>query len=468
MTERTNDSKKGIAAVCAANYPPRQRGAADPGLPDSTLRNMRIFCARSGCLLLLFTTLSYLSMASVRAESETPGDAATAASTTSTDFGGDSSIGLGVFSRFPLKISASVQGGYDDNVSTTNNAPLGSGFITSGIAVAYELGTPRTQMTLSSNFGFTYYTELDTDPFEPNLNLSLTLSHKATARLSFNFTGIASYQTEPDFQYGFGTNRRSGNYFFTQDRLGVNYAWAPRFATNTSFGIAAVSYDNLASGFFEDRVEFTIGNEFRFLILPTTNVIAEYRFQVVDYEHANRDSDTHYLLGGFDHAFSPRLNATFRGGAQFVDYKDFPNQDSPYFEGTVNYKLGKDTSLGWNFHYGIEGGDIATNTSRTSFRTGLTGRYDFTARISGSVALYYYHDDYSSSTFPNPIVGLPPVTTPSFNEDSFSVNLSVRYAVTRWLGISAGYDHNEVSSDSVANFRDYSRNRVWGGVNVQF
>jgi hypothetical protein len=296
----------------------------------------------------------------------------------------------------------------------------------------------------------------------------MSLSHKVTARLSLTFQGAASYQTEPDFQYGFGTNRRAGNYFFTQDRFGAQYSWAPRFATNTSFGIAAVQYDNLASGFFEDRVEYTFGNEFRFLVWPTTNLVAEYRFQVEDYNHANRDSDAHYLLGGFDHAFSPRLNASFRGGAQFVDYKDFPDQDSPYFEGNVNYKLGKDTSLGWNFHYGIEGGDIATNTSRTSFRTGLTGRYDFTARISGSLALYYYHDDYSSSTFPNPNPALPPITSPSFNEDSFSVNLAVQYAVTRNLGISAGYDHNEVSSDSVASFRDYSRNRVWGGINFQF
>lgn len=469
MTERANDSKKGIAAVCAANYPPRQRGTAGPGLPDSTLRNMRTFCARSGRLLLLFTTLSYLPMAFVRAESETPGDAATATSTTSTDAGGGNNVGIGMFSRFPLKISASVQGGYDDNVSTTDSAVLGSAFVTSGIALAYELGTPRTQMTLSSNFGFTYYTALNTDPFEPNLNLAVALSHKVTARLTLNFEGAAAYQTEPDFQYGLGTNRRSGNYFFTQDRLGATYLWAPRFATNTSYSFAAVHYDNLASGFFENRVENTFGNEFRFLVWPTTNLIAEYRFQVVSYEHANRDSDTSYLLGGFDHAFNPRLNATFRGGAQLRDYKNFEEQDSPYFEGSVNYKLGKDTSLGWNFHYGIEEGDVATNTSRTSFRTGVNGRYDFTARINASLALYYYHDDYSSSTFPNPLPGpQPPIVTPSFNEDSFSINLALRYAVTRYLGVSAGYDHNEVSSDSAANFRDYSRNRVWGGINVQF
>ncbi|HJT82276.1 MAG TPA: outer membrane beta-barrel protein [Chthoniobacterales bacterium] len=413
-------------------------------------------------------TLACAPVALIQAESETPADTGSAAGGTTAEAGTNDNIGLGIFSRFPINISASVQGGYDDNVTTTNSSQQGSGFITSGIVIGYDLGNPRTNLTLSSNFGFTYYTELESDPFEPNLNLSMTLSHKVTARLTLNFTGAASYQTEPDFQYGFGTNRRAGNYFFTTDRFAATYAWAPRFATNTSYGIVAVQYDNLSAGLFEDRVEHTFGNEFRFLVWPTTNVIGEYRFQIVDYENVNRDSDTHYLLGGFDHAFSPRLAATFRGGAQVREYKNFESQDSPYFEGGLNYKLGKDTAVGWNFHYGIEEGDVITNTSRRSFRTGVQGKHDITARISASMAIYFYHDDYSESTFANPIVGLPPIVTPSFTEDSFAIDLALRYAVTRYLGVQAGYNHNEVTSGQVAGFRDYSRNRIWGGVNVSF
>jgi hypothetical protein len=36
MTELAGNSKKDIAAVCAANYPPSRRGEAGPRLPDST------------------------------------------------------------------------------------------------------------------------------------------------------------------------------------------------------------------------------------------------------------------------------------------------------------------------------------------------------------------------------------------------------------------------------------------------
>ena len=425
---------------------------------------MRTFVARSGRLLLLIAALTSVPKTLVRAEGETPGDAA-ASTAPAVEAGASNNVGLGIFSRFPLNISASVQGGYDDNVSTSSAFERGSAFVSGGLAVAYELGeSPRTTLTFSSHFGFTYYTDIDVDPFEPNLNLAVKLSHKVTPRLTMNFAGVASYQSEPDFQYGFGTNRRSGNYFFTQDTLGVSYSWAPRFATSTSYGIVAVQYDRMAAGLFEDRLEHTFGNEFRFLVWPTTNFVGEYRFQIINYEHAGRDSDTHYLLGGFDHAFSQRLTAGFRGGAQIRDYKDFEDQESPYFEGNLNYRLGKDTSVGWNFHYGIEEGDVATNTSRKSFRTGIQGKHDITARISASFAVYYYHDNYSESTFP----GTPPLVNPAFSEDSFALDLGVNYAVTRYLGVGIGYNHNEVSSESPAVFRDYSRNRVWGGVNFAF
>jgi len=253
-----------------------------------------------------------------------------------------------------------------------------------------------------------------------------------------------------------------------QDKFAANYVWAPRFATNTSIGIVAVQYDDMGAGFFEDRFETIFGNEFRFLLWPTTNLVGEYRFQVVDYAHADRDSTTQYLLAGFDHVFSPRLAATFRGGAQLRSYTEFGDTDSPYFEGNVNYKLGKDTAVGWNFHYGIEEGDVATNTTRKSFRTGLTGKYDITARITASMSLYFYHDNYTESTFANPIVGQPPIVSPAFSENSFAIDLSVRYAINHHLGVSVGYDHNEVTSDQLGGIRDYNRNRFWGGLNFAF
>jgi hypothetical protein len=219
-------------------------------------------------------------------------------------------------------------------------------------------------------------------------------------------------------------------------------------------------------------------------------MVVEYRFEVVNYSHdgevifpatidpitgvqtspavlLQRDSTTHYLLAGFDHAFSSRLSANFRGGAQLRDYENTVGvRTSPYFEGTVNYVLGKDTSVSWNAHYGIEEGDVVFNPTRTTFRTGVQGKHNLTARISASLSIYFDHDDYEGIQVTNPTPPPATVSSPAFTEDAFNIDLALRYAVTRYMGIQTGYDHSEVSSGTAG--RDYSRNRVWGGINVAF
>ena len=79
--------------------------------------------------------------------------------------------------------------------------------------------------------------------------------------------------------------------------------------------------------------------------------------------------------------------------------------------------------------------------------------------------MYYSNDDYEETRTLDPTTGKF-VVNPSFTEDSFNLDLSLRYLVTRYMGIDVGYDHTTVSSGAMN--RDYSRNRVWGGVNVSF
>ena len=129
-------------------------------------------------------------------------------------------------------------------------------------------------------------------------------------------------------------------------------------------------------------------------------MVAEYRFQVISYEHINRDSTTQFILAGFDHAFSSRVVSFSARWCQLRDYQDFGEKDSPYFEGTISYALGKDTSRFLDEPLRDREGDVGLSPTRTTFRTGLQSTHRFTARISGSVNLYYTRDDYDSTTIP--------------------------------------------------------------------
>jgi hypothetical protein len=387
-------------------------------------------------------------------------------------------LGTGKFASFPLKVSVSVRGGYDDNVFLTANDKQESLFTNAAIGLTYEFGGPRTRLSLNAGAGATYYFDRgdgfdnrDIDSFDVNLFVGFSIIHKATPRLTLAASLYASYQSQPDFAtFNASTisiSRQSQDFFFSTNRFSAAYAWAPRFSTVTSYTLAIVDYDDRIISLFQDRFEHTIGNEFRFLVAPTTTLVAEYRFGIVDYNNdVQRDSTSHFLLGGVDHSFSPRLNASARAGVEFRDFEDDNNnilrrgergnRTHPYFEGTVNYAVAQSTSLSWTNRYSLEQPDVPEAPSRSTFRTGLSVRHAFTPRIVAGANLAYQHDDYEGTS-----------SIPGFTEDAFDISLSVRYALTRNLSLEAGYHHTQVISDE-ALFREFARNRYYIGATFSF
>lgn len=399
-------------------------------------------------------------------------------------------VGTGNFSQLPFRVTATVRTGYDDNVNTASFDRQESGFVNGNVGISYDFGSPRTQLSLQAGGGATYYwdkprNQINDQDYDVSGYLGLSLKHRASARLTFDVTAYASYQTEPDFSLAMGLNRRTSNFFYTQDKFSTTYMWTPRFATVTSYTLGRLQYEDDAIGLFEDRFENTFGNEFKFLLWPTTSLVMEYRFQLINYDHEgdvigvspgpfglpifnmlDRDSYTHFALAGIDHSFSPRMSASVRGGAQFRQYPDAEagvedSTTSPYFETAVNYALGKTTSLSWTNRYGIEEGDVLFNPRETTFRTGLRGNHSITPRVSAEVGAYYEHDDYDSIDRPGFFND-----SAAFTEEAFDLALILRFAITRYLNIEGGYNHTEVWSDIAA--REYSRNRFWGGLNVVF
>lgn len=385
-----------------------------------------------------------------------------------------SDLGLGKFASFPFHVSVSVRGGYDDNVNLTKFNTQDSFFTNVGLGVSYQFGSPRTQINLTSNASFTYYFDRqdqfsgNSDDFDVNVSVGLGISHKITPRLTVTANMYLTYQSQPDFQTFNNSNinfsRQSQNFFFTVNKFSLGYAWTPRFSTVSSYTIGYTDYDNDVVSVFQDRFEHTIGNEFRFLVLPTTTAVAEYRFGIVDYTDSdNRNSTSHYLLAGVDHSFSPRLNISARAGVEFREYCDNGlfganggDQTSPYGEFTLNYAIAQNTALSWTNRYSIEQSDVPQLISRQTYRTAVSLRHNFTSRIVVGLNIAYQHDDYDGNVF-----------TAGFEEDSFDLSLSARYAITRNWAIDAGYTHTEVISDANL-FREYSRNRYYLGATFTF
>lgn len=372
-----------------------------------------------------------------------------------------SNLGTGNFAKSPFHVSVAVREGYDDNIYTTTNSRVGSFFTNASAILDYTFGSPRTRFDLQAVAGgsYYYYRPFGQD-YDVNTSLTLGLEHHATPRLTLSANAYVTYQTEPDLNNNvLGVNRRVGNYFYTADKFTASYQWAPRFATATSYTFGAINYDDSSIGAFEDRYEHTFGNEFRFLVLPTTTLVGEYRFEIVDFDVAPRDSTTHFVLAGIDHTFNPRFNISVRAGAEFRDIDNFGERTSPYAESTLRYAAGKRTSLEWTARYGLEEPDVSGSPSRTTFRTGLSLSYAIASRITATGSVFYEHDDNDgvlTSTF----------FQPQFDENTVDIGIGLRYDINRVFALLAGYNFTEVFSD--IPLREYYRNRIYLGLNATF
>ncbi len=171
---------------------------------------MRNFSALRGALLIL--AVSFASY-SVRAQTQTgPSTSFSANAPAGTDVGNSSDLGAGIFGTLPFKLTANVRGGYDDNVTTSNQFKQGSWFTNTGLAATYDFGDARTRINLQAGVGFTYFFEdihgvggISSRQYDIDTSLKLALSHKASARLTLNLDAYIAYETEPDFTIAQGT-----------------------------------------------------------------------------------------------------------------------------------------------------------------------------------------------------------------------------------------------------------------------
>jgi hypothetical protein len=282
--------------------------------------------------------------------------------------------------------------------------------------------------------------------------------HQANRRMRINLSVFASYQSQPDLSTDLGSNQQLGSYVHSTDTISLSYVWLPRFSTVTSYTFDVLEYDNSGPGSSLNRMDQTFGEQFRYLLWPTTAVTAEYRFEIINYESAPLDSTTHFLLGGLDHTFTKRLNATVRGGVELRSSEGNGFQASPYFESTLNYILRHNGSIIWTNSYSIEESGTPGISSSPSFRTGLTLNYGLTARLSASLALFYVHREGQSGSSSG---GSSPT------EDDIDLGPTVRYLINRSLSANVGYHYTQVESGSGIG-SSYSRNNYFAGLSFGF
>jgi hypothetical protein len=358
-------------------------------------------------------------------------------------------------SSVPLDITAGVDIGYDDNVIT--GAGGGSGeaslFARENLILSYQRPGDRTEVKLLGVGRFAQFFDVGTDDKDGNITLSLT--HNISTRLSFTADVYAAYQTEPDFASNVGPENVRADHFYTTDMLSLTYHWLPRFATVTSYTFQRVKYAE-SSQVSQDRLVNTLAERLQFSLTRRTTLVGQYRFEIVDYDSAPRDSITHFALAGIAHNLTEHLSVNVLGGESFRSFKDDGDTIDPYLEGKVAYE-GSNHSLSWITSYRVEEPSAVAALVRTTLRTGLNLTYRLTARISSTAAVYYHHDENGGSTSSPNSVG---------SQDAFNLTLGLRYTINKHFVMNVNYEHSSVGS--LGSIPGYSRNRYFAGLTYTY
>lgn len=398
------------------------------------------------CLL----TISHLAAADPSVEVFAEDRMVTAAS------GGYSSL----LPQLPFRWSLTTSGGYDDNVDTTPEG-AGSPFTQANLTLSKDLRTERTQLTILVDAGaIHYFDRKDGPPTDYTGDLNLSLQHGVSERLTLAASINAAYQAEPAFGTDLGPARRGGNYFNTFDTFAARYALSPRLSTYTSYQLSMVKYENDLVAIVDDRVDHAFGESLRYLWSPRTTLIAEYRFELIDYDTAPRDSTTHLALGGLEYQVSSRLNATVLGGATFRKFKEGNGERliDPNWSASLRYLISPSTSLNWTASYSVEEPNFSETLTQTTvrIRTGLQLRYQPSKRVTANLEFNYHHDE-------NTGLLAAPGARQEFTQNGFQLVLDGKYALADRVALNLKFAHTDL--DSIGG---YSRNVYTAGLVFSF
>src|SRR6266699_4661306 len=172
---------------------------------------------------------------------------------------------IGQGATVPLDITAGVDIGYDDHVigssATTSSSGQTSFFARENVVLSYDRPKERTELRLVAVGRFDQFLDVGTD--DKDLNVTLSLTHNFSTRLSFRADVYAAYQTEPNFQSNVGPENVRAPHFDSRDTFSLTYHWLPRFSVVTSYTLHRVQYESSSVGTSQNRVESTIGEQFQ-------------------------------------------------------------------------------------------------------------------------------------------------------------------------------------------------------------
>jgi len=315
--------------------------------------------------------------------------------------------------------------------------------------------------------GGTYYIDspaaTSTSDTYGQARLGINWAHRVSERLRFSSRNYAAYELEPDYSYGFASDRQLEEYFHYQSDNAVGYRWSDRLGTYTGVKFDGINYGGSAA--VNDRMTYSFYNQFRLSTSEQTVWTLDYRYSETDSSGTAGDSTNHFITLGIEHRFSPNSVLAAKAGVQMRDVDGGASSDSPFAELAIRTRVNEQFSFRTFARYSVEdyGTSFAGRTFDTNntLRVGVTAKYVVSPDITLNAGLNYIMTDMEDGrTVPGG------VTVADADTDLLNLHLGFSYKVNDGVYVTGSYNWTDSDSDIVG--RNYERNRFSLGARVEF
>jgi hypothetical protein len=395
----------------------------------------------------------------------------------------------------PWSLKANLRGFYDDNVFTSPDKINGQSaevIESVGIEVrpsaTINLISEQTRLSLSYEYGYRWYEDRPGRSADESHIFDVSLTHDIDQNTSVSFGENFVFAQEPEIVGDSGTNRRT----FRSDLDSIH---------NRAFVSVNRRFNSLLSGVFGyqndlfeyqdsgregsfssllDRVEHKPSLNLLYQLSAPTALLLGYQFKNVDFNSSDeiatgissdrRNSDTHYVYGGVNHAFSDDLSLSARAGAQFVSYTGVDTSQanspddsttSPYLDLNLNYRYYEGSSLSLGVRNERNQTDLALLAGGDGFvldqeTLSIYGsiNHQLTSKITANVVALYAMNDFGDSV------------SSLGDDDFFSFGAHLSYTINKNLNAELGYNFDDLKSD--AGNRSFDRNRAYVGLRAMY
>jgi len=350
----------------------------------------------------------------------------------------------------PLKFTAGVSFGYDDNVTPTTTGPENSStYVKGSLGANLVVRGEQTSWDVSTTIGATNYLDDSiTNDTLYNGNLVLNLNHRINDRTRLVSRNFFNYGVDLGNFYGPITSRAIQEYtYFTTDNA-IGHRWTDRLATYTGVAYSMIAYDTGG----RDVNSLAVYNQFRYTVNAQTTLTANTRYTMSDYDIGDADRVT--VSVGIERKLSDVSTVVAKIGAQNGE------QTSAYGDLSYNNQVNTQLRTRVFARYSQEDTDTiflgGRYKDKLSLRIGGVADYTLSPKVTLTLGGNYTMSDYKEGA---------PLADGDW--DLFNIYVGATYEINEALSLRASANHTTSDATVVPN-RDYDRNRYEFGVNYAF